>query len=326
MTNTTVLLIYAFGRIRDAVHHAAKALSPEQLSARVGDGANFLGRLLWHLGRIQEDHVAKVTGSAQRWTADGWAERFDLTFEVAVTVCGHTSPDITRVTGIIRDRFIGYHDDVRDRAVRYFSTPLTSTSTVSSTTNGASRWRSPFDFSALSAMISTTWARRPSCAQCWIDARCAELSVGRRHSGLGPQRRSAGRNRLSPQAQRLAACGNVGRVETCQEFVPARVARDRHAQQLNPAGDQAIAMIGRTVCAADGNQAPRAELTSAFRPIARKHEAWSPRRCHCDIMFAWQVKPSPLYCPASSMQALQVKATAALFASAIANCRCSGAW
>ena len=126
MTTTTALLIDAFGRIRDAVHHAAKGLSPEQLSASVDDGANSIGWLLWHLSRIQDDHVAELTGTEQVWTADGWAERFGLPFEVRATGYGHTSSDVARVGGISRDRFIGYHDDVHDRTVRYLST-LTDT-------------------------------------------------------------------------------------------------------------------------------------------------------------------------------------------------------
>jgi len=126
MTTTTALLIDAFGRIRDVVHHAAKGLSPEQLSASVGDGANSIGWLLWHLSRIQDDHVAELAGTEQVWTADGWAERFGLPFEVRATGYGHTSSDVARVGGISRDRFIGYHDDVHDRTVRYLST-LTDT-------------------------------------------------------------------------------------------------------------------------------------------------------------------------------------------------------
>ncbi len=122
MTTTATLLIDAFGRIRDAVHHAGKGLSPEQLSTCVEDGANSIGWLLWHLSRIQDDHVAKVAGTEQAWTAAGWAERFGIPFEVEATGYGHTSSDVVRVNNISRDRFIGYHDDVHDRTVRYLAT------------------------------------------------------------------------------------------------------------------------------------------------------------------------------------------------------------
>lgn len=122
MTTAAALLVDAFDRVRDSVHHAAKGLNPEQLSARVDDGANSIGWLLWHLTRVQDDHVAAVADTEQAWTADGWAERFALPFEVRATGYGHTSSDVARVCDISRDRFIGYHDDVHDRTVRYLAT------------------------------------------------------------------------------------------------------------------------------------------------------------------------------------------------------------
>jgi uncharacterized damage-inducible protein DinB len=122
MTTTSALLIDAFGRIRDAVHHVAKGLEPDQLSAQVDDGANSIGWLLWHLSRIQDDHVSDVAGTEQAWTADDWAERFGLPFETRATGYGHTSSDVAKVHGISRDRFIGYHNDVHDRTVRYLAT------------------------------------------------------------------------------------------------------------------------------------------------------------------------------------------------------------
>ena len=122
MTTSAALLVDAFDRVRDAVHHAAKGLSPEQLSARVNDGANSIGWLLWHLSRIQDDHVAAVAGVEQAWTADGWAERFALPFDVSATGYGHTSSDVAKMGTISRDKFIGYHDDVHDRTVRYVAT------------------------------------------------------------------------------------------------------------------------------------------------------------------------------------------------------------
>jgi uncharacterized damage-inducible protein DinB len=121
MTTSAALLIDAFGRIRDAVHRAATGLSPEQLSACVDDGANSIGWLLWHLTRIQDDHVSEVAGTEQAWTAGGWAERFGLPFDVEATGYGHTSSDVAAVRGIGRDSFIGYHDDVHDRSVRYLA-------------------------------------------------------------------------------------------------------------------------------------------------------------------------------------------------------------
>jgi hypothetical protein len=122
MTTSAALLIDAFGRIRDSVHRAAKGMTPEQLSARVDDGANSIGWLLWHLSRVQDDHISELAGTEQAWTADGWSEKFGLPFEVGATGYGQTSSDVAKVAGIACDRFVGYHDDVHDRTVRYLGT------------------------------------------------------------------------------------------------------------------------------------------------------------------------------------------------------------
>ena len=113
------LLIDAFGRIREAVHEAVAGLTPDQLAARVDGKANAIGWLVWHLTRIQDDHVADAAGSEQLWTADGWAERFDLPFDVTATGYGHTSDDVDAVRVRSGELLTGYHDAVHDRTVDY---------------------------------------------------------------------------------------------------------------------------------------------------------------------------------------------------------------
>ena len=66
------LLADAFGRVRDVVHDAVKDLTADQLSRRVNDEANSIAWLVWHLTRIQDDHVAGITGAEQVWTAQDW--------------------------------------------------------------------------------------------------------------------------------------------------------------------------------------------------------------------------------------------------------------
>ena len=74
------LLVDAFGRIRDATHGAVEGASLDVLTYRPDPDANCIAWLVWHLTRIQDDHVAGVAGTEQRWVAGGWAERFGLPF------------------------------------------------------------------------------------------------------------------------------------------------------------------------------------------------------------------------------------------------------
>ncbi|HEV3464686.1 MAG TPA: DinB family protein, partial [Actinomycetota bacterium] len=72
------LLADAFGRVRGVVHQAVDGLTAEQLAFRVDPGANSIAWLVWHLTRIQDDHVADVASIDQVYVAQGWADRLKL--------------------------------------------------------------------------------------------------------------------------------------------------------------------------------------------------------------------------------------------------------
>lgn len=67
----TGVLQGAFGRLPDRVHSAIEGLDAWALGRRLE--ADSVGWLLWHLTRVQDDHVAEVAGSEQVCTpAAGW--------------------------------------------------------------------------------------------------------------------------------------------------------------------------------------------------------------------------------------------------------------
>ena len=116
------LLIDAFGRIRGIVHRVVADLDPEQLAFRADPDANTIAWLIWHLTRIQDDHVADVAGRQQVWTFAAWAERFDLPFDAAATGYGHSSADVAAVQVESGTLLTGYHDAVHDQTVAYVRT------------------------------------------------------------------------------------------------------------------------------------------------------------------------------------------------------------
>ena len=91
------LLVDAFGRVREAVHGAVTGLTEEQLTARLDPEANSIAWLVWHLTRVQDDHVAAVAGIEQVYTARGWAQRFGLPFDAAAIGYGQSSADVAAV-------------------------------------------------------------------------------------------------------------------------------------------------------------------------------------------------------------------------------------
>ncbi|MEV0528602.1 DUF664 domain-containing protein [Streptomyces sp. NPDC050439] len=117
--NTAELLADAFDRIREEVHAAAEGLSPEELAFRPDDQANSIAWLVWHLTRVQDNHVADAAGLDQVWIAEGWYERFQLPFGKEETGYGHTAEQVASLAGVSLDRLRGYHDAVHQQTLTF---------------------------------------------------------------------------------------------------------------------------------------------------------------------------------------------------------------
>ncbi len=113
------LLADAFGRIRGIVHEVVDGLSPEQLAFRPDPRANSVAWLVWHLTRIQDDHLAGAAQTGQLWTEDGWAERFGLPFDETATGYGQRSDEVAAVQVASGDLLTGYYDAVYTETIQY---------------------------------------------------------------------------------------------------------------------------------------------------------------------------------------------------------------
>jgi len=112
------LLQDAFDRVRETVHGVVDGLSAEQLAARVDAESNTVAWLVWHLARVQDDHVAELAGSEQVWTAHGWVDRFDLPFDASATGYGQSAEEVGSVR-VEAEVLTGYLDAVQLRTQEY---------------------------------------------------------------------------------------------------------------------------------------------------------------------------------------------------------------
>jgi hypothetical protein len=113
------LLVDAFGRIRQVVHRVVDGLTPEQLAFRADAEANSVAWLVWHLTRIQDDHLADAGRFQQAWTSQGWVERFGLPFHPHATGYGHRAEEVAAVRVESGELLLGYHDAVHQQTTRY---------------------------------------------------------------------------------------------------------------------------------------------------------------------------------------------------------------
>ncbi|MGD0810603.1 MAG: DUF664 domain-containing protein [Acidimicrobiales bacterium] len=108
----------AFGRIRDEVHRVLDGVGTQALTFRADTEANSISWLVWHLTRVQDDHVAEVAGIEQVWVAGGWADRFNLGLDVRDIGYGHSADQVGLVTAGA-ELLAGYHDAVFEQTVEY---------------------------------------------------------------------------------------------------------------------------------------------------------------------------------------------------------------
>lgn len=120
MTTTAELLTDSFNRIRDGVHSVLDGIGPE-LVGRLDAEANTIAWLIWHLTRIQDDHVAGVAGQQQVWHDAGWDERFALPFDPDATGYDQTASEVGAVQPTA-ELLTGYYDAVHERTLEFVTT------------------------------------------------------------------------------------------------------------------------------------------------------------------------------------------------------------
>jgi hypothetical protein len=119
--DTPEILIDVFGRIRADVQWAADGLDAAGLAYRPDAEANSIAWLVWHLTRIQDDHVADIAGRVQVWQDGPWAEELGLAGDLTDTGYGHSSEQVAAVRPSHPEPLLAYHDAVADRTVEYLA-------------------------------------------------------------------------------------------------------------------------------------------------------------------------------------------------------------
>lgn len=116
------LLIDGLGRVREVVHDVTRNLTPAQLAYRPGPTANSIGWVIWHLTRVQDDHVADAGGYKQTWIKDNWSDRFGLPSDYNAVGYGHSPEEAGAITPPSADVLTAYHDAVHHQSVSFIST------------------------------------------------------------------------------------------------------------------------------------------------------------------------------------------------------------
>jgi len=115
----TDLLVDGFGRIREIVHDVLDGLTEAHLQYRADPAANSICWEVWHLTRVQDDHVAAAGGLTQVWLA-GFEGRFGLPLDPVDTGYGHSPAQVAAVRAPA-DLLVAYHDATYEQTISFVS-------------------------------------------------------------------------------------------------------------------------------------------------------------------------------------------------------------
>ena len=113
--DVAALLLELYGRIPPLARDAVEGLDADQLTERPSAGANSIGWLVWHLTRVQDDHISEILDTSQVWIDGDWAGRFGLEPDPSNTGYGHSATEVSTVRPEGPEVLVGYLDAVDQR-------------------------------------------------------------------------------------------------------------------------------------------------------------------------------------------------------------------
>ncbi|MCY0906622.1 mycothiol transferase [Arthrobacter sp. H14-L1] len=113
------VLTDAFGRIGSAVNGVLKGLDAADLNRRPGGQGNSIAWLVWHLTRVQDDHIADAAGREQQWAVAGFRDRFGFVLQPEDTGYGHSHEQVDVVRVDSAEMLSEYYQSVQRRTMEY---------------------------------------------------------------------------------------------------------------------------------------------------------------------------------------------------------------
>jgi uncharacterized damage-inducible protein DinB len=116
------LLVELFSRVTEEVHSAVDGLDAAALMTPPVEGANPVGWLVWHLIRVQDEHMAEILDEEQLWVTGDWAGRFGVAADPSNTGYGHSWDEVMSLRPESAAALIEYYEVVAARTRTFVQT------------------------------------------------------------------------------------------------------------------------------------------------------------------------------------------------------------
>jgi len=115
MTTTSAIILDSLGRVHELIPVLLKGLDRDDVLWQPDPGSNSIGWLIWHLTRVEDDHLADMGGKEQVWVA-GWREKFGLPYAPDAHGYGMGPDDVAAFDIASVDLLTGYAAAVAEQA------------------------------------------------------------------------------------------------------------------------------------------------------------------------------------------------------------------
>ena len=116
------LLIDGYERILGSLERTLKELTGDDLNWQPSPDCNSIGWLIWHLTRLQDDHVAALMKEEQLWTRDGWHARYNRPPDPKDRGFGDSQEQVAAFRSPDVETMLSYYRAVLERSKGYFLT------------------------------------------------------------------------------------------------------------------------------------------------------------------------------------------------------------
>jgi len=113
------LIIDSYERILEILESALEGLTQTDLNGQPHSDSNSIGWLVWHLTRVQDDHIADLMGEEQLWIKDEWHSKFNRAPDRKDIGFGHSSEKVSAFKSPDIEILLEYHRAVLERSKRY---------------------------------------------------------------------------------------------------------------------------------------------------------------------------------------------------------------
>lgn len=119
--DVSTVLTDAYSRITENVDKAVEGLDLDAILWQPEPGTNSIAWLVWHLSRVQDDHVSDLVERPQAWERGGWAPRFGLEEGTTETGYGHTDEQVRSVRPASVEVLLDYHHTVAGETAAFLA-------------------------------------------------------------------------------------------------------------------------------------------------------------------------------------------------------------